>query len=83
MVFAEAIRQKRLLQVYCLHHIASKLDVYTSIKSKIKKSDKQIQREQIAVLAEILKAGKEELLILWLSDQLYNVIKGKPMADEA
>lgn len=44
---------------------------------------RQIGQEQINVLAGILKADNEELLTLWLSDQLYNVIEGEPMADEA
>lgn len=66
-----------------LRHVASQLDVDTSIISKIERGERPIKKEQIAVLAEILKADKEELLTLWLADQLYNVIEGEPMADEA
>jgi len=35
--------------------------------------------KSIAILADILKADKEELQTLWLADQLYNVIEGQPM----
>ncbi|MBK6977127.1 MAG: XRE family transcriptional regulator, partial [Cytophagaceae bacterium] len=39
--------------------------------------------EQIPLLAQILKADVEELQTLWLADQLYNMVQGEPMADEA
>jgi len=81
--FGDRIRELRTKQKMLLRHVASQLDVDTSIISKIERGDRQIKKEQIAVLAEILKADKEELLTLWLADQLYNVIEGEPMADEA
>jgi energy-converting hydrogenase A subunit M len=31
-------------------------------------------------LAEILKADSNELLVLWLADQLYDVVKDEDMA---
>lgn len=81
--FGDRIRELRTKQKMLLRHVASKLDVDTSIISKIERGERPIKKEQIAVLAEILKADKEELLTLWLADQLYNVIEGEPMADEA
>lgn len=81
--FGDRIRELRVRQKMLLRHVASQLDVDTSIISKIERGERPIKKEQIAVLAEILKADKEELLTLWLADQLYNVIEGEPMADEA
>jgi len=81
--FGERIRELRTKQKLLLRHVASKLDVDTSIISKIERGERPIKKEQIAVLAEILKADKIELETLWLADQLYNVIEGEPMADEA
>jgi hypothetical protein len=49
----------------------------------MERGERPIKQEQIAILADILKADKEELQTLWLADQLYNVIEGQPMADEA
>ena len=34
-------------------------------------------------MAEILKTDKEELLILWLADQLYDVVKDEDVALKA
>lgn len=81
--FGERIRELRTKQKMLLRHVASQLDVDTSIISKIERGERPIKKEQIAVLADILNADKEELLTLWLADQLYNVIEGEPMADEA
>lgn len=49
----------------------------------MERGERPIKKEQITILADILKADKEELLTLWLADQLFNVINGEPMADEA
>jgi len=79
----DKIRELRTKQNLLLRQVASKLDVDTSIISKMERGDRPIKKEQIAILADILKADKEELQTLWLSDQLNNVIEGQPMADEA
>ena len=55
----------------------------TGMLMKIEKGVRQIKKEQIAILADILKAEKDELLILWLADQLYDVVKDEKLANEA
>lgn len=79
----DKIRELRTKQNLLLRQVASKLDVDTSIISKMERGERPIKQEQIEILADILKADKEELQTLWLADQLYNVIEGQPMADEA
>lgn len=79
----DKIRELRTKQNLLLRQVASKLEVDTSIISKMERGERPIKKEQIAILAEILKTDKEELQTLWLADQLYNVIEGEPMADEA
>jgi len=81
--FGERIRGLRTKQKLLLRQVASKLDVDPSIISKIERGERLIKKEQIALLAEILKADKEALLTLWLADKLYNVIEGESMADQA
>ena len=51
--------------------------------NKIEKGVRQIKKEQIPILADILKNEKDELLILWLADQLYDVVKDEKLANEA
>ena len=81
--FGDRVRELRTKQKMLLRHVASRLDVDASIISKIERGDRQMKRDQIADLAAILQTDKEELLTLWLADQLYSVIKGEPMASEA
>ena len=51
--------------------------------SKIDKGMRQLKREQIAVLADILKANADELQTLWLADKIYAVVKDEKFANEA
>lgn len=79
----DKIRELRTKQNLLLRQVASKLDVGTSIISKMERGERPIKKEQIAILADILKADKEEFHTLWLADQVMDVIKGDPLADQA
>jgi len=81
--FGERIRELRTMQNMLLRQLASKLDVDTSIISKVERGDRQLKKEQIPLLAKILKADQEELLTLWLADQIMSVLKNEKLADEA
>ncbi len=81
--FGDKIRELRIKRKLLLRQVASKLDVDTSIISKIERGERPIKKEQIFILAEILKVDKDELLTLWLADQLYDVIKNEDNANEA
>lgn len=81
--FGERIRELRTKQGLLLRQLASKLDVDTSIISKIERGERPIKKDQIGILADILQADKEELLTLWLADQVYDVLKDEKQADEA
>jgi transcriptional regulator with XRE-family HTH domain len=81
--FGAKIRTLREKQNLFLRQVASLLEMDTAQLSKIEKGSRQLKREQIPVIAEILKADKEELLTLWLADQVMEVLKGEPLADKA
>jgi len=81
--FGERIRELRTKQNLLLRQLASQLDVDTSIISKVERGDRQLKKDQIPLIAQILKANVEELQTLWLADQLYSMVQGEPMADEA
>lgn len=66
-----------------LRHVASALDIDTALLSKIERGGRVIRKEQIPLIAEVLKADKEELITLWLADQVMNLLKNEKMADEA
>ena len=81
--FGERIRALRGKQNLYLRQVAPLLEMDTAQLSKIEKGVRQIKKEQIPILADILKTEKDELLILWLADQLYDVVKDEKLANEA
>ena len=81
--FGERIKTLRENQNLYLRQVAPLLEMDTAQLSKIEKGSRQLKKEQIPLLAQILKADVEELQTLWLADQLYNMVQGEPMADEA
>ncbi|PRQ82699.1 transcriptional regulator [Elizabethkingia anophelis] len=81
--FGERIRQLRENQNLYLRQVAPLLEMDTALLSKIENGVKQLKKEQLSILAEVLKADKEELTTLWLADQVENLIEGEPMANKA
>ena len=81
--FGERIRELRTKQNLLLRQLASQLDVDTSIISKVERGDRQLKKEQIPLLAQILKADVEELQTLYLADQLNEIIKTEPLGKKA
>lgn len=81
--FGDKIRLMRTNQKMLLRHVASALDIDTALLSKIERGSRVIKKEQIPLIAAVLKADKEELITLWLADQVMNVLKDEKMADEA
>jgi len=50
---------------------------------KIERGDRQAKREQIPAIAKILQADSEELLALWLADQVTAVVvEDKEISDK-
>jgi transcriptional regulator with XRE-family HTH domain len=81
--FGEKIRALRERQHLYLRQVASLLEMDTAQLSKIEKGLRQLKREQIPTIAQILKADEDKLLTLWLSDQIYAVVKDEKLANEA
>ncbi|MNS53625.1 Helix-turn-helix domain protein [compost metagenome] len=79
----ERIRMLREAQHLYLRQVAPLLDMDTAQLSKIEKGLRPLKKEQIPLLAEILKADKVELETLWLTDQLMQLVKDEPTEDEA
>lgn len=81
--FGEKIRALREKQHLYLRQVAPLLEMDTAQLSKIEKGTRQLKREQIPIIANILKTDADELLTLWLADQLYAVVKGEKLANQA
>ena len=81
--FGEIIKSKRLKIGLLQSDVAVKLGIDAPLLSKIEKGLRRLKREQIPKIALILNTDKEELLTVWLADQIYNVVKDEKYASEA
>jgi len=83
MLFANRIRELRESKQMLQRHISAALDIDNAMYCKIERGDRQAKREQIPFIAEILQADKEELLALWLADQVTAVVESdKEISDK-
>jgi transcriptional regulator with XRE-family HTH domain len=81
--FGTKIRQLREENNLLLRQVAPFIDIDTPLLSKIERGERILKKEQIPPLAKILKTSVNKLTTLWLTDQMYSVIEGEPMANEA
>jgi transcriptional regulator with XRE-family HTH domain len=82
-MFTERIKQLREELQMPQRKLAAALDIDTATYCKIEKGERRAKREQVFIIAELLKTDKDELLSLWLADRVYNVVKNEKHADKA
>jgi DNA-binding XRE family transcriptional regulator len=84
MKFTERIRQLREERQLPQRKLAPTLDIDTATYCKIEKGERRVKAEQVIVIAELLQADKDELLTLWLADQVSAVVTDEQkIADKA
>lgn len=59
------------------------LEMDTPMLSKIERGERKAKKEQVLRFADIFKTNRDELLTLWLADQLYDVAKDEDVALKA
>lgn len=81
--FGQRLKQLRAQNNLLQRQVASFLEIDTPMLSKIERGERKAKKEQVIQLAQIMKVSNDELLTLWLADQLQDVIEGEALADEA
>jgi HTH-type transcriptional regulator, competence development regulator len=81
--FGNKIRLLREEQNLLLRQVASLLDMDTAQLSKIERGERQAKKDTVLNISKILKINKDELLTLWLADQIYDVVKNEENALKA
>jgi transcriptional regulator with XRE-family HTH domain len=81
--FGSRVKELREKHNLLQRHVASLLDIDTPLFSKIERGERTAKKEIVSRLAGILKADKEELLTLWLADQVVEVVKNEDYALKA
>jgi transcriptional regulator with XRE-family HTH domain len=77
MKFTERIRQLRENRKIPQRKMAAALDIDTATYSKIERGERKVKAEQVVVIAKLLEADKDELLTLWLADQVSTIVTDK------
>lgn len=80
MHFGEHIRNLREAKGLLQRQLSAKLDIDTPMYSKIERGERRAKREQVNILADYLGAPHDELLTLWLADQVLDIIKDEALA---
>ena len=84
MKFVERIKQLREERQLPQRKLATTLDIDTATYCKIEKGERRAKAEQVVVIADLLQTNKDELLALWLADQVAEVVDNEQkVADKA
>jgi transcriptional regulator with XRE-family HTH domain len=83
MHFGERIKELRESKGLLQRQLAATLEIDTPMFSKIERGDRKAKREQVLTLAKLLGGKEEELLTLWLADQVYDLIKDEEVGVKA
>lgn len=72
-----AIRESKGLLI---RQVAASLDADTAYISKLERGERKAKREQLTEISLVLECDKEELLTLWLADQVFEIVKNEKIA---
>lgn len=78
--FGEKIKQLRDANNLLQRQVTSQMDIDTPMLSKIERGERKAKKEQVLLFAKVYNVEKEELLTLWLADQVLEVVEGEDQA---
>ena len=73
-MFTKRIKQLREERQMPQRQLAAVLEIDTATYCKIEKGERRAKKEYIPIIAEVLGTEKDELLTLWLADQVTAVV---------
>ena len=78
----DLIREARLQQGIVLREVASTTEIDQTIINKFELGERKPSREQVEKLADFYGLDKDELIIAWKSDFVYNDLKDEKLASK-
>jgi len=76
----KTLRESRgLLQ----RELSAHLNIDTPMLSKIERGERRAKRDQVLKIAEVLNVDTSELLTLWLTDQIMEIVNEEEQALQA
>lgn len=83
MQFGEHIRELRESKELLQRQLAASLEIDTPMFSKIERGERKAKKEQVEQLAKLLETDRKPLLILWLADQVIELVSANEFAIDA
>lgn len=83
MRFGERIKELRIRKDLLQRQLGDTMVIDTPMFNKIECGERRAKREYVILLAELLRADVQELLILWLAGQVYDLVKDEDVASNA
>ena len=72
--FGETIRQLRESKGLLLRQVAAELEIDTALLSKVERSDRNLKRKQVQKVAALYDVPEKDMLILWLSEKVNDLL---------
>jgi transcriptional regulator with XRE-family HTH domain len=81
--FGEKIKQLREKNHLLQRQVASQMELDNPMLSKLERGERKAKKEQVILFAEILNTSRDDLLTLWLADQVVEVVQNEDLALKA
>ncbi len=81
--FGEKIKHLRDANHLLQRQVASELQIDTPMLSKLERGDRKAKKDQVLLFAKLFKSNREELLTIWLADQLVELVENEDLALKA
>jgi len=78
----QKIRETREKQNLLLRQVAAHIEVDTALMSKAERGERNLNREQVIKLAQLLNASEDEFVSLWLCDKVIEAVGEDPLAEQ-
>jgi transcriptional regulator with XRE-family HTH domain len=82
-MLGEKLKELREAKGLVQRQVAAELEVDTAYVSKMESNEKPVSRTHLKKLSELLGIDGEELLIIWLADKVYDMVKDEDVALKA
>lgn len=83
MTFGKRIKELRENKGLFLREVGAALELDNAFISKVENEERLLPRKHLDKLAEFLNVPLDELLVLWLSDKMMELLQREPLAEQA
>jgi transcriptional regulator with XRE-family HTH domain len=78
----QKIRETREKQNLLLRQVAAHIEVDTALMSKAERGERNLNREHVIKLAQLLRESEVDFVSLWLCDKVIEVVGKDPFAEQ-